>query len=67
MRELHNGIVNIRQKTGVQLERENYYDQREGKRIDELFSDYFKFRTGNDIDDETLSAFLEIVNTEPET
>ena len=65
IREQHSGIINIRLKTGGETTETGDYERREDRKIDELFSEYFRFRTGLDIDEQMLLAFLEVVNTEP--
>lgn len=66
LRSLHPGIINIRPRlkageTDVLAAR-----SREGRKIDELFSDYYKYRLGSEIPDELMKAFLEILNDEPD-
>lgn len=64
LRSLHPGIVNIRPRlksADLQvLEPQN----REGKKIDELFGDYYKYRMGSEISKELLEAFLDVLNDE---
>lgn len=62
LRSLHKGIINIRprMKTG-EIEILDF-TSREGRRMDELFSDYYKYRMGVDIPDELMKAFIEVIN-----
>jgi len=39
---------------------------REGKKIDELFKDFYKFKMQAEISDELMGAFIEILNEEDE-
>ncbi|MCL2165125.1 MAG: exonuclease SbcCD subunit D C-terminal domain-containing protein [Oscillospiraceae bacterium] len=66
LRELHDGIVSIRVKTPESMSESEDYADREGMKIEDLFSDFYKFRTGEEIDEGMMSAFLEVVNTDPE-
>ena len=43
---------------------ENSYENREEKKIDQLFTEFYKFKTGVEISDELMAAFLEVVNGE---
>jgi exonuclease SbcD len=67
MRELHPGILNIRPvlrtEAGESLEPES----REGRKIDELFREYYRYRLGVDINDELMAAFLEVLNDSEES
>ncbi|MCG8502727.1 MAG: hypothetical protein MJB12_20265, partial [Firmicutes bacterium] len=38
------------------------YENRETKRIDELFKDYYQFRMGVEISEELMDTFLEVLN-----
>ncbi len=62
LRSLHPGIVFIRPRLLTGEIEVLAPESREGRRIDELFSDYFKYRTGTQITEELMAAFLEIVN-----
>lgn len=66
LRSLHPGIINIRPQLKGETIMAEYSGSREGKKIDELFSDYYRIRMGADIPDEVLQAFLEIVNEQDE-
>jgi exonuclease SbcD len=62
LRHLHSGIINIRPR--MKNDDVEVLDpmSREGRRIDELFSDYYQYRMGTEIPDELMNIFLEIVN-----
>lgn len=62
LRHLHNGIINIRPRMKDAAAEVLDPMSREGRRIDELFSDYYQYRIGTEIPDELMKAFLEIVN-----
>ncbi len=61
LRSLHPGIINIRPRLLAESLEVLSPQSREGRKIDELFKDYFKYRTGTDISDELMSAFIEIL------
>lgn len=63
LRALHPGIINIRPR--LKTNEEVLSNQsREGKKIDELFKDYYKFKMQSEIADELMGAFIEILNEE---
>lgn len=62
LRQLHKGIVNIRPRMKIDAVEDFDPMSREGRKIDELFKDYYKYRIGTEIPDELMIAFLEIVN-----
>lgn len=64
LRELHTGIINIRPRIKADDTVTFALDSREGRKIDELFSDYYKYRMGVEIPDELMNAFLEVINDE---
>jgi len=64
LRELHNGIINIRPRMKSDDMVTLTLNNREGRKIDELFSDYYKYRMGVEIPEELMSAFLEVINDE---
>ncbi|HBP38055.1 MAG TPA: exonuclease sbcCD subunit D, partial [Clostridiales bacterium] len=41
-------------------------DARQGKKIDELFAEYYRFRQGSPIPGDVLAAFLDLLNQEAE-
>ncbi len=64
LRSLHPGIINIRPRLradGVEILTSR---SREGRKIDELFGDYYKYRLGVDIPDELMKAFIEVLDDE---
>jgi len=64
LRAMHPGIVNIRPRIKTEPTEVSCPESREGKKIDELFSDFYQYRMGTEIPDELLQVFLEIVNEE---
>ena len=67
LRSLHPGIINIRPQLKDQPTTDTYYNGiREGKKIDELFMEFYRSRMGVEIPDDVMQAFLEIVNDQDE-
>lgn len=66
LRSLHPGIINIRPQLKGDPAVAKYSATREGKKIDELFSEYYRIRMGANIPDDVMQAFLEIVNEQDE-
>ncbi len=66
LRSLNPGIINIRPKMIGGSNTLFNAQSREGRKIDELFSDFYKYRTGTEIPKELMEAFLEVVNSEEE-
>jgi len=64
IRALHQGIINIRPKIASRSFDNESCIKREGKNIDELFTEFYRFRTGNDVPDEIMKAFIELLNEE---
>lgn len=64
LRGLNSGIVNIRPVIISELEEVSVYENRETKKIDELFKDYYKYRTGTEISEELMSTFIDVLNQE---
>lgn len=62
LRELHPGIINIRPKLKNQLEYSMDYKNRETKRIDELFREYYQSSLGMEASEELMNLFLSIAN-----
>ena len=60
LRELNPGIINIRPLIVTEAETEDIFENRENKKIDQLFKDYFRCRTGTDIPDELMNLFIDI-------
>lgn len=64
LRTLRPGIINIRPRLKQDVSAAIYPDNREGKKIDELFTDHYRNRMGAEIPDELMKAFLEVLNDE---
>ncbi len=67
LRTLHPGIINIRPKLKAEVSEVLSPQSREGRKIDELFKDYFKYRMGLEISQELMGAFIEVLNDEDES
>ncbi|MGE5614630.1 MAG: metallophosphoesterase family protein [Bacillota bacterium] len=61
LRMLHPGIVNIRPRLKTSETEVFDFKDREGRKADELFRDYYKYRMGADIPDELMEAFIELI------
>ena len=66
LRSLHPGIINIRPRLKTDEAEVLSPQSREGRKIDELFSDYYKYRMGADVPDELMETFIEVLNDEHE-
>ncbi len=66
LRSLHPGIINICPRLRTDAVEVLSPVSREGRRVDELFSDYYRYRLGADIPDELIKAFIEIINEDRE-
>ncbi|MCR4435249.1 MAG: exonuclease SbcCD subunit D [Clostridiales bacterium] len=64
LRTLHPGIINIRPRLKSEAVEVTSPGSREGRKIDELFKDYFKYRMGAEISEELMGAFIEVLNDE---
>lgn len=64
LRALHPGIINIRPRMKSDAEEAVSAPSREGKKIDELFKDYYKYKIQAEISEELMGAFVEILNEE---
>jgi len=64
LRSLHPGIINIRPRLKPETVEGTSLQSREGRKIDELFNDYYKYRMGREISQELMGAFIEILNDE---
>ena len=64
LRSLHSGIINIRPRLKTDELEILSPQSREGRKIDELFSDYYKYRMGVEMPDELMEAFIEVLNDE---
>lgn len=62
LRELNPGIINIRPRIVNEADDLLSIKDRETRKIDELFIDYYKYKTGMEISDELMSVFLEVLN-----
>ena len=61
IRSLHPGIINIRPLIRSEETEVLAPVSREGRKTDELFRDYYRYRMGVDIPDELMEAFLELL------
>lgn len=64
LRELNPGIINIRPVVADEKDSAISFENREGKRIEELFRDYYRYKTGMEAAEDMLETFLEVVNGE---
>ena len=64
LRSLHPGIINIRLRLKTEEVEILSPQSREGRKIDDLFSDYYKYRMGTDMPEELMKAFIEVLNDE---
>jgi exonuclease SbcD len=64
LRELNPGIINIRPKIITETSQIEEIESRETKKVDELFKDFYKYKTGMEISEELMSIFLEVLNSE---
>jgi exonuclease SbcD len=62
LRDLHPGIINIRPKLNNQQEYDLDYKDRETKRVDELFREYYMSKMGMEASEELMDLFLSIIN-----
>ncbi len=63
LRDLNPGIINIRPiiKTDEELDFMDF-NSRENKKINELFCDFYKYKTQTEISEELLGTFLDVLN-----
>lgn len=66
LRTLHPGIINIRPRLKTVAEITIAPGGREGRKTDELFQDFYRYRMGTEIPEALLHAFLEILAEEDE-
>lgn len=66
LREMNKGIINIRPVLAGENTEESYLENRENKRIDALFQEFYRYRLGIEASDELMNTFLQIVNLEEE-
>lgn len=64
LRELHPGIINIRPRLTNQQEYITDYKNRETRRLDEVFQEYYKSSLGMEASEELMDLFLSIANME---
>ncbi|MBP5427097.1 MAG: exonuclease subunit SbcD [Clostridiales bacterium] len=64
IRDLHKGIVNIRPYIINQVEDAGDFENREQKKIDEIFKEYYRYRTHTEVSSEIMDIFLDIVNSD---
>jgi len=62
LRTLHPGIINIRPRLRGEVTEVLSPGSREGRKIDDLFKDYYKHRLGQEISEELMGAFIEVLN-----
>jgi DNA repair protein SbcD/Mre11 len=67
LRELNPGIINIRPIIKNAATEAINFVNRENKKIDELFKDYYRAKNSMDISDELMSVFLDIINNQDES
>jgi exonuclease SbcD len=63
LRRLHPGIINIRPKLKA-MEEELLFENRENKKIDELFKEFYKAKMGIEISKELMSVFVDVLSSE---
>ncbi len=66
LRELNTGIINIRPALKTQQDNNITYINRETRRIDELFKDFFIHKMGIEMSEEIMDVFLEVINEQNE-
>lgn len=64
LRTLHPGIINIRPRIKTDETIVLDFKDREGRKADELFRDFYKYRMGVDIPEELMEAFIELIGEE---
>ncbi len=62
LKSLHPGMINIRPRLKAEKSETFAAQSREGKRIDDLFSDYYKYRMGAAIPEDLMEAFIAVLN-----
>ncbi|HBQ64683.1 MAG TPA: exonuclease sbcCD subunit D [Clostridiales bacterium] len=66
LRALHSGIIQVRPRIRGDSGEAALPESREGRKIDELFREYYRFRMGGEIPEELMQAFVEILSEEEE-
>lgn len=67
LRQLHSGIINIRPKFKSEAQDDYTFENRENRKVDELFKEFYRSRTGVEISKELMSVFLDVLNDEEYT
>lgn len=67
LRQLHPGIINIRPRFEASADNDVSFENREKKKIDQLFIEYYKFKTGAEVSEELVSLFIDVVNSDPDS
>ena len=62
LRQMHPGIVNIRPVMKSGAMEEIAFESREGRKIDQLFKEYYRQKTGTEISEELMCVFLDVIN-----
>ena len=66
IRDLHKGIVNIRPRLLNEVQADADFENREQKKIDEIFKEYYKYRTQTEVSQEIMEIFLNLINDQEE-
>lgn len=66
LRELNPGILNIRPVIRTDIQEESVFENRESRKLDELFKEFYRHRVGLEASEELLSVFLDVLNREEE-
>jgi exonuclease SbcD len=64
LRGLNPGIINIRPIIRSEAPEVETCENRENRKIDVLFRDYYRYKTGTEISDELMGMFLDVINQE---
>ena len=62
LRQLHSGILNIRPRFLTEKTESIEWVDRENKKIDVLFNEYYQYRTGIQASEDVMAAFVELMN-----
>ena len=63
IRDLHKGIVNIHLHIVNEVEDTSDFESREQKKIDEIFKEYYRYRTHTEVPLDVMDMFLNLVNS----
>ncbi len=66
LRALHPGIVNIRPRLRTEETEALSPQSREGRKIEDLFQDYYQYRMQREIPEDLLAVFIEVFHEEAE-